>query len=139
MWNEFNKNINQNKFSPKQLERSAGQIDIGKFVFLNEEEKQNHFKQFYSNTIDLGKFKSNPIDLTYWDNLINNVDKLSLDLKNLGLKYLDSMGTIGLGNHFVELLQFDKEISNDFVLKYNIDESYYYILVHSGSRGLGYY
>lgn len=136
--------IKTNKFSPKQLERLATQIDIGKFVFSNEEEKQKHIKLFYSNTIELGKFTSGPIDLTYWDrfeqtlkNTNTDTNILTLDLKNLGLKYLDSMGTIGLGNHFVELLQFDKEVSNEFVSKYNIDESYYYILVHSGSRGLG--
>ena len=132
-----------NKYSSKQLERLAGQIDIGKFIFANEKEKNYHLDKFYSNTINLGKFKSNPIDLSYWDNLSNldefglEFNELSLELKNLGLKYLDSMGTIGLGNHFVELLQFDKTVSDEFVCKYNINESVYYILVHSGSRGLG--
>lgn len=126
-----------NKYSPKQLERLAEKIDIGKFVFANEEKKQYHLDKFYSNTINLGKFKSYPIDLSYWNNLSIELDKLSSELKNLGLKYLDSMGTIGLGNHFVELLQFDKTVSDEFVKKYNIDESFYYILVHSGSRGLG--
>ena len=150
--------IKTNKFSSKQLERLAAKIDIGKFVFESDEEKLNHLEKFYSNTIDLGKFKSNPVDLSYWDNLtsldnnltslnnnltsLDNLElkdsiELSLELKNLGLKYLDSMGTIGLGNHFVELLQLDKIVSNELISRYNIDESYYYVLVHSGSRGLG--
>lgn len=47
------------------------------------------------------------------------------------------MGTIGLGNHFVELLTLDKIKSPELVSKYSIDTNYYYILVHSGSRGLG--
>jgi release factor H-coupled RctB family protein len=105
---------------------------------VNEEKKQNHLKQFYSNTIDLGKFKSNPVDLSYWDSLkLNDSNTINTELKNIGLKYLDSMGTIGLGNHFVELLQFDKVVSDEFINKYGINESFYYILVHSGSRGLG--
>jgi release factor H-coupled RctB family protein len=148
--------IKTNKYSPKQLERLAERIDIGKFIFESNQEKQSYLEQFYSNTIDLGKFKSGPVDLSYWDKFESvfdtcenntnqnntnqnntNQNKLTFDLKNLGLKYLDSMGTIGLGNHFVELLQFDKAVSDDFISQYNIDESFYYILVHSGSRGLG--
>lgn len=130
--------IKINKYSLKQLEKLAEKIDIGKFIFLNDLEKQNHIDKFYSNTINLGNFVSGPIDLSYWnkfDNLKNY--QIIEHLKDLSLKYVDSIGTIGLGNHFVELLQFDKSISNEFISKYNIDESLYYILVHYGSRGLG--
>ena len=44
-----------------------------------------------------------------------------------------SLGTIGGGNHFAELLQIDTV----YVAAANLDKACAYLLVHSGSRGLG--
>jgi release factor H-coupled RctB family protein len=44
-----------------------------------------------------------------------------------------SLGTIGGGNHFAELLQIDTVYAADA----NLDKARAYLLVHSGSRGLG--
>jgi release factor H-coupled RctB family protein len=45
--------------------------------------------------------------------------------------YRNSIGTIGLGNHFAELLTVE-DVKND-----TLDKKMLYLLVHSGSRGLG--
>lgn len=149
--------IQIDKFSPKQLERIANKIDIGKFDFgsdlnLNLDSnldsnnlEQEHLTKYYSNTIYIdsnstSNLISGPIDDTWWNNK-NYESKVSEIGKNLSKKYASSMGTIGLGNHFVELLEFDtmknQEKSFELITKYNIDSNVYWIIVHSGSRGLG--
>lgn len=125
-----------NKYSSKQLERLASKMDIGKFVFESGD-YNTHYNKYYSNTIEIhSKLLSNPIDSTWWENK-NYGEKINNLLTKLSTKYVDSMGTIGLGNHFVELLEFDKLKSPQLVNKYSIDTEVYWIVVHSGSRGLG--
>jgi release factor H-coupled RctB family protein len=135
--------ININKLSPKQLERIAGQINIGNFVFNHNYTEQTHREKYYSNNILIGTdiINSPPVDSTwlsqYKTDIQSDIFKISQLIDDLGVKYLNSMGTIGLGNHFVELLTLDKIKSEELVSKYSINSDYYYILVHSGSRGLG--
>jgi RNA-splicing ligase RtcB len=150
--------IKTSKYSSKQLEKIANKMEIGKFNLTTQCEIDEHFNKFYSNDISIGsgQIKSKPIDDTWFDyylssnltNLSNSTNPanpivsqsltVSINkIKYLRTKYIDSMGTIGLGNHFVELLQFDKAKSNELIGKYSIDQDHYYILVHSGSRGLG--
>jgi len=47
------------------------------------------------------------------------------------------LGTIGGGNHFCELQEIHKIEDALLAAKYEIDEKYCYLLIHSGSRGLG--
>ena len=51
--------------------------------------------------------------------------------------YPASIGTIGSGNHFVELQAIEKIFDAEACQKIGIDKSIFYLLVHSGSRGLG--
>lgn len=141
--------IKTSKFSSKQLEKIADKINIGNFIFNSDSTQQTHWDKFYSNNIEIGnKINSIPVDLTWVEKNINshinsninsNIDKTKIInlIEYLSKKYISSMGTIGLGNHFVELLTLDKIKSPELVSKYSIDFDYYYILVHSGSRGLG--
>jgi release factor H-coupled RctB family protein len=107
--------------------------------------QQTHLDKFYSNNISIGnKINSHPVNSNWFSNYINNMNIYNTDtnkiinlIEYLSNKYISSMGTIGLGNHFVELLTLDKTKSLELVSKYSIDSNYYYILVHSGSRGLG--
>lgn len=139
------------KYSSKQLEKIASQMNIGNFIFNPEYTEQTHWDKFYSNIITIENIIiSSPLDSNWFQNYLKNTNKniskyncefehekiINL-IKYLSTKYISSMGTIGLGNHFVELLTLDKIKSSKFVLKYSIDPDYYYILVHSGSRGLG--
>ena len=141
--------IQINKFSSKQLERIADKINIGNFTFDLEYTEQMHLNNFYSNNIVIHSNSTNiinsqPIDSKWINNYnynynydIINKEKIAKLIEYLSSKYLNSMGTIGLGNHFVELLQLDKIKSDELISKYQIDSNHYYILVHSGSRGLG--
>ncbi len=50
---------------------------------------------------------------------------------------LDSVGTIGRGNHFSELQIVEKIYNPMLAQKYSIEENKVYLTVHSGSRGFG--
>lgn len=49
----------------------------------------------------------------------------------------DQLGTIGSGNHFVEIGQVEKIFLPDIAKNWAIQEGQIYILIHSGSRGFG--
>jgi release factor H-coupled RctB family protein len=49
-----------------------------------------------------------------------------------------ALGTIGGGNHFCELQEIEEVLEPETAAKAGLDRSRVYILVHSGSRGLGF-
>ncbi|MCB1068357.1 MAG: RtcB family protein [Simkania sp.] len=49
----------------------------------------------------------------------------------------NQLGTIGSGNHFVEIGQIDHILLKDIATSWNIEEGLTYALIHSGSRGFG--
>lgn len=51
--------------------------------------------------------------------------------------HYSNLGTIGGGNHFVELMEFDNVYDSDMIQNHGIDTSKIHVLVHSGSRSLG--
>ena len=51
--------------------------------------------------------------------------------------HYENLGTIGGGNHFAELQQFDQIYDADAIQQYGIDIDKIHLLVHSGSRSLG--
>lgn len=66
-----------------------------------------------------------------------SIAKSILDDFEIDHNYVSSLGTIGGGNHFAEFQLVDQIINEELFLKYNLDKKKYYLLVHSGSRGLG--
>ena len=67
----------------------------------------------------------------------NNATKL-LNLKNLSHNFFRSaLGTIGSGNHFLELTKFEEICDKDLFNKLNLNRQNALILVHCGSRSLG--
>ncbi len=83
-----------------------------------------------------------------------NIEKLERKLGNIDLppepQWIDalfgflppfatefSMGTIGGGNHFVELQQIETVYDGEFPPEYRLSKKHLVLLVHSGSRGLG--
>ena len=48
-----------------------------------------------------------------------------------------SLGTIGGGNHFAELLRVRQVVDEESFNRHDLDEKRLFLLVHSGSRGLG--
>jgi tRNA-splicing ligase RtcB len=50
----------------------------------------------------------------------------------------DQIGTLGSGNHFVELQVIDKVFDEEAAQAYGLYEGQLTVMIHSGSRGLGY-
>ncbi len=47
------------------------------------------------------------------------------------------VGTVGSGNHFVEIGEVQKILSDEMAEEWNVNKGDIYILIHSGSRGFG--
>lgn len=55
-----------------------------------------------------------------------------------GTTFDSSLGSIGGGNHFCELQAIEEIVAPDIAAQAGLDRDHAYVLVHSGSRGLGY-
>src|SRR6185312_1000937 len=55
-----------------------------------------------------------------------------------GTTFDASLGSIGGGNHFCELQAVEEILAPDVAAQVGLDRDHAYVLVHSGSRGLGY-
>ena len=64
------------------------------------------------------------------------VDELSISprAKQRGLK---ALGTLGSGNHFLELQKVSQIVDHETAQQWNLDENQVVAMIHSGSRGLG--
>ncbi|MBU1078710.1 MAG: RtcB family protein [Spirochaetes bacterium] len=51
---------------------------------------------------------------------------------------LDQLGTLGAGNHFIEIQRVEKIFNSDTASKFGLREGQITVMVHTGSRGFGY-
>ncbi len=63
-----------------------------------------------------------------------DIDAVSLTAKKRGQ---DQLGTLGSGNHFIEIGSIEQIFLPDIAEAWNIHKGQIYILIHSGSRGFG--
>lgn len=71
-------------------------------------------------------------------NKINFESDYESDLANqVALSYRPSLGTIGGGNHFIELQKVDEIIDSDLWDNFGSSHKSVFALIHTGSRGLG--
>jgi tRNA-splicing ligase RtcB len=66
--------------------------------------------------------------------LPGNPDKVPEEAKKRGLKQL---GSLGSGNHFLEVQVVDEVFSHQKAEAYGLEEDQVLVMIHSGSRGLG--
>lgn len=52
-------------------------------------------------------------------------------------RHLDNLGTLGRGNHFVELARIQTVLDTGHAARLGLDAGHLVLIVHSGSRGLG--
>lgn len=95
---------------------------------LTEGGAQWSVEQGYGFEEDLGHIESNGV--------IKGADiaAVSVTAKHRGK---DQLGSIGSGNHFVEVGEVEKIFMKDVADAWGIQEGQIYILIHSGSRGFG--
>jgi release factor H-coupled RctB family protein len=83
----------------------------------------------------ISKIEKKLVDMegSYNENISDELSKHRL----LPLKFRDSLGTIGSGNHFAEFQTVSKVFNKEEMAKYGLDKQNVFFLAHSGSRGLG--
>ncbi len=67
-------------------------------------------------------------------NLVSDHQKLSKRAKKRGL---DQVGTLGGGNHFIEIQVVDEIYDNEKADIFNLQKGQVVVMIHTGSRGLG--
>ena len=70
-----------------------------------------------------------------WD---GDTDSVLADAGLSATAFDASLGSIGGGNHFCELQAIEEILAPDIAAEAGLDRDHAYVLVHSGSRGLGY-
>jgi release factor H-coupled RctB family protein len=70
-----------------------------------------------------------------WD---GDLDGALADAGLCGTAFDASLGSIGGGNHFCEVQAIEEIVAPETAAKAGLDEDQAYVLVHSGSRGLGF-
>jgi release factor H-coupled RctB family protein len=70
-----------------------------------------------------------------WD---GDIDRVLIDAGLSATTFDASLGSIGGGNHFCELQAIEEILEPDIAAQAGLDRDHAYVLVHSGSRGLGY-
>lgn len=53
------------------------------------------------------------------------------------LRRVDQLGTIGGGNHFIEIGRISKVFDKDIAEKFGLNKGNIYVMIHTGSRGFG--
>ncbi len=67
-------------------------------------------------------------------NLVSDHEKISKRAKKRGL---DQVGTLGSGNHFIEIQVVDKIYDNQKAEVFGLEKGQVVVMIHTGSRGLG--
>jgi len=66
---------------------------------------------------------------------------VGVDPKNISetakSRAMDQLGTLGAGNHFIEIQYVSEIYDNDIALKLGLDKDVVTVMIHTGSRGLG--
>jgi tRNA-splicing ligase RtcB len=63
-----------------------------------------------------------------------DINSVSKEARNRGK---DQLGSIGSGNHFVEVGEVEKILLPDIAKEWNVRQGWTYVLIHTGSRGFG--
>ena len=93
----------------------------------------------FKTDLECHKFKADKIERKL-DDLESPYEESRELFKQLNIGenlFPDSLGTLGGGNHFAEFLKIEEIINEEEFLKLNISKKEVFLLVHSGSRGLG--
>jgi release factor H-coupled RctB family protein len=69
---------------------------------------------------------------------LNDFDDVSIDYSKYNIDtFQESFGTIGSGNHFLEIQKVDKIENIELFNSFSLNKDNFYCLIHTGSRGLG--
>ncbi len=103
-----------------------------------------YFKDICNFGLDFSKYKSvefhpflNEDEIEIAEGIGKFEAKFSLLSKRALERGFNQMGTLGGGNHFLEVGKIEEIFDSDVAKELNINKNGTYILIHTGSRGLG--
>ena len=103
---------------------------------IKKEELQEILTSGINYSISIGEATKKDKDhIEDYGKLKTNAEYLSQKAFSRGL---NQSGTLGSGNHFIELQVIDKIYNKELAKKWGLKEGNVAIMIHSGSRGLGY-
>lgn len=68
---------------------------------------------------------------------LQTLESVTVETQDPDLPFADAMGTVGAGNHFVELQQIETIYDLETAEEQQLDSGQLHFLIHSGSRGYG--
>lgn len=87
--------------------------------------------------VDMGHGSEDDLDHTEDGGCMEGVDEIVVS-KTARERGWDQCGTLGSGNHFLEVQRVEKVFDEDQAESWGIREGNVAVMIHSGSRGLGY-
>ena len=103
-------------------------------VPLTESELDSIVNEGASAAIDMGWGQSEDLPAIESLGMLENEGGLSQRARQRGMK---SLGTLGSGNHFLELQVVDKTVDEETAASFGLFPGQVCMMIHSGSRGLG--
>lgn len=125
-----------NKLTETIFDEVPSGVGQGGFWKLNKEEMKNVLEQGSKFMLELGYAEKEDLEATESEGVLSKgeADYVSSKAKDRGR---DQLGTIGAGNHFVEIQRVVEVYDEDLAKKLDLDLNKVAILIHCGSRGLG--
>ncbi|MER3570003.1 MAG: RNA-splicing ligase RtcB [Patescibacteria group bacterium] len=117
----------------KQVPSGVGE---GGFWKLNNDEMNKVLSEGAKWLFEIGYATKEDIEATESNGKLEgaNPDKVSKNAKDRGR---DQLGTIGAGNHFVEIQRVQEIFDEEIAKKLDLEKGKVCVLIHCGSRGLG--
>ena len=111
-------------------------VGRGGFWKLNNDEMKKILENGAQYVIELGYGEKEDLEATESFGKLEgaDADTVSKTAKDRGR---DQLGTIGAGNHFVEIQRIQEIYDEEIATKLNLQKNKICILIHCGSRGLG--
>ncbi|GIV34143.1 MAG: RNA-splicing ligase RtcB [Chitinophagales bacterium] len=111
-------------------------VGRGGNIKLSAEELDKVLKQGASWAVSRGMGSPEDLQFTESGGCLQEADPacVSANAKKRGH---DQLGTIGAGNHFVEVERVDKIFDEDIAAAFGLKKNQLTVLIHTGSRGLG--
>lgn len=103
---------------------------------LNDADLDGILKRGAAWTIEKGYGNSNDAEYIESQGCLNNADP-SLVSEHARSRGIPQLGTLGAGNHFVEVNRISTIYNQDAAATYGLTENQVVVQIHTGSRGLG--
>lgn len=111
-------------------------VGRGGFWNLSKEEMKNILEKGSNYLIELGYGTKDDLEATESNGTLKGGDSETVS-KNAKDRGRDQLGTIGAGNHFIEIQRVAEVYDEGLAEKLNLSKNKVCILIHCGSRGLG--